>query len=65
MSQDGAQILKKIDAEIDQKIDAFQDTFLEQFWWILGRKMEASWYQHGNKNRYQLCISFYRTTKNW
>ena len=32
----------KIDVKIDQKIDALQDRFLMRFWWILGRKMEAS-----------------------
>ena len=34
----------KIDVKIDQKINAFQDRFLMQFWWILGGKMEASWH---------------------
>ena len=44
---------EKIDAKIDQKIDAFQDRFLKRFWWILGRKMEASW--HPNRSKMDAC----------
>ena len=39
----------EIDVKNDQKIDAFQDRFLKRFWWILGRKMEASWHQNRSK----------------
>ena len=39
----------KSDVKIDQKKDAFQDRFLHQCWWILGRKMEPSWHQHRSK----------------
>jgi len=41
----------KIDAKIDQKVDAFQHRFLKRFWWILEGKMDASWHQNGFKNR--------------
>ena len=36
---------EKIDAKIEQKINAFQDRFLMRFEWILEGKMEASWQQ--------------------
>ena len=41
----------RIDAEIDQKIDALQDRFLKRFGWILGGNMEASWVLNGVKIR--------------
>ena len=44
----------KIEAKIDQFFDASWGRFLERFGWILGGKMEASWYQNGIKNRCQL-----------
>ena len=41
----------KIDVKIDQKFDVSWDRFLLGFEWILGGKMEPSWYQNGIKNR--------------
>ena len=46
--------IKKNKAKIDQFFDASWGRFLERFGWILGGKMEASWYQNGIKNRCQL-----------
>ena len=40
----------KIDAKINEKIDASWNRFLNGCWWILGGKMEASWHPHGIKN---------------
>ena len=50
----GSQNEEKIDAKIDQKFDASWDRFLGGFYWILGTKIDPSWYQNGIKNRYQL-----------
>ena len=49
MEPKSAKNRQKIDAKNDRKIDAFQDRFLNRIWWILGAKMEASWYQDESK----------------
>ena len=40
---------RKNDAKIDRKNDASWNRFLEGFWWIFGRKMEACWHQNRAK----------------
>ena len=52
MKPKSGQNLKKIDAKIDRKIDAFWGWFLEGFSYIFGAKMKPSWHQNGTKNRY-------------
>ena len=37
----------QIDVKIDQKFDVSWDRFSLRFGWILGRKMNPSWYQNG------------------
>ena len=40
----------KIDAKIDQFLNASWDRIFEGFWWILERKMEPSWHPKTIKN---------------
>ena len=42
---------QKIDAKIDQFLNASWDPIFERFWWILGRKMKPSWHPKTIKNR--------------
>ena len=45
----------KINAEIDEKIDASWDRFYEGFSWILETKMEANW--HKNRSNTYLKLA--------
>ena len=47
-----SQLGQKIDPKIDHFLDASWNRFLGGFCWILGAKMEPSWYQNGIKNRF-------------
>ena len=53
---------KKIDAKIDRKNDASWNRFLDGFWWILGRKMEACWHQNRSKIDANLEERFFEKT---
>ena len=44
MEPKSAENREKIDAKIDRKIDASWNRFLEGFWWIFKRKIEACWH---------------------
>ena len=48
---------QKIDAKIDQFLNASWDRIFEGFWWIFGWKMEPSWHQNGILNRSYLEIA--------
>ena len=46
-----SQDASKIDAKMHHFFDASWNRFLGGFWWILGTKIQPSWYQNGIKNR--------------
>ena len=49
----------KIDAKINENIDASWNRCLNGFLWILGRKMEASWHPNGIKNVHKFERRFF------
>ena len=61
-SQDGSNLRPKmapswsqngvsIDAKVDLVFGAFENRFLVESWWLLGKKMGASWHQNRAQNR--------------
>ena len=52
----------KIEAKINQFLNASWNQIFEGFWWILESKMEASWHPDGIKNRSQLRKANYSET---
>ena len=53
---------RKIDAKIGRKNDASWIRFLDGFWWIFGRKMEACWHQNRSKIDANLEERFFEKT---
>ena len=47
----------KIEAKVNQFLNASWDRIFEGFWWIFGWKMEPSWHQNGILNRSYLEIA--------